>query len=242
MATESLKADPRQEATELIQAATDAGVTLRVTGGVAVALLCPSARREPLARSVKDLDLVGRSKERKAIEGFMTGRGYEAEPRFNLLQGDTQLMFGDPVNVRQVDVFLEQLNMCHELRFADRLDRHALTLDPADLLLSKLQIVQATDKDLRDIAAILLDAELDEERIIDLLGSDWGWWRTAQGTLDSTQAFVAELAALDERQEILARIEALRERIDAAPKSMRWRARARIGDRKRWYELPEDTR
>jgi hypothetical protein len=33
---------------------------------------------------------------------------------------------------------------------------------------------------------------------------------------------------------------ALAARIEAAPKSRRWRMRAKIGERKRWYELPEE--
>jgi hypothetical protein len=32
----------------------------------------------------------------------------------------------------------------------------------------------------------------------------------------------------------------LREAIDQAPKSARWRLRARIGERVRWYEEPEE--
>jgi len=31
----------------------------------------------------------------------------------------------------------------------------------------------------------------------------------------------------------------LRKRIQQSPKSMRWKMRARIGERAKWYELPE---
>ena len=36
------------------------------------------------------------------------------------------------------------------------------------------------------------------------------------------------------------RIEGLRTTIDAAAKSMRWRTRARVGDRMVWYEMPQE--
>ncbi len=36
-----------------------------------------------------------------------------------------------------------------------------------------------------------------------------------------------------------AQIVALRGRINAAPKSTKWKMRARVGDRMSWYELPE---
>jgi hypothetical protein len=33
----------------------------------------------------------------------------------------------------------------------------------------------------------------------------------------------------------------LREAAETAPKSLRWKARAKVGDRVRWYEMPEET-
>jgi hypothetical protein len=36
--------------------------------------------------------------------------------------------------------------------------------------------------------------------------------------------------------------ETLLKRIEAAPKSLAWRARASIGERVRWYQTPEEVR
>jgi hypothetical protein len=38
------------------------------------------------------------------------------------------------------------------------------------------------------------------------------------------------------------RLDAIWERINAQSKSMKWRLRARVGDRMSWYELPEEVR
>jgi hypothetical protein len=38
------------------------------------------------------------------------------------------------------------------------------------------------------------------------------------------------------------RLDQLWERIEAQPKSVKWRLRARVGDRISWYELPEEVR
>ena len=38
-----------------------------------------------------------------------------------------------------------------------------------------------------------------------------------------------------------AQIADLRTAIDEAPKSTRWRLRAKVGERKRWYEEPEEV-
>jgi len=34
----------------------------------------------------------------------------------------------------------------------------------------------------------------------------------------------------------------LRRALDEAPKSLRWKLRARVGERVLWYELPEEVR
>ena len=38
-----------------------------------------------------------------------------------------------------------------------------------------------------------------------------------------------------------AAVKTLSETLEQAPKSRRWKLRDRIGERKRWYELPEET-
>lgn len=234
--------DVRTEALELVGAATESSLTVRLTGGLAVVVRCPSASAPPLKRPYKDLDLVGLSKERKAIEALMIAMGYRAAAEFNLLQGQTQLLFEDQRSQRHVDVFLDRINMCHELSLADRLDLDPLTIDSADLLLSKLQIVETTERDLRDIIAILVDCDIDVARIASVLSRDWGWWRTATEVLSKAASYAEGLTGWPGRTTVAGRIDGIRTQVDTAPKGMKWRARARLGDRARWYELPEETR
>jgi hypothetical protein len=44
-----------------------------------------------------------------------------------------------------------------------------------------------------------------------------------------------------ERERIVARLQEVLDRIEAEPKSRGWKLRAKIGERKRWYELPEEV-
>jgi hypothetical protein len=37
------------------------------------------------------------------------------------------------------------------------------------------------------------------------------------------------------------RLDTLLERIESEPKTRGWKLRAKIGERKRWYELPEEV-
>jgi len=69
---------------------------------------------------------------------------------------------------------------------------------------------------------------------------DWGLWRTITQNLAACRAFadtydVPDQPTLDER------LDALLGRIEEEPKSRAWRMRAKIGDRKRWYDLPEEV-
>ena len=79
-------------------------------------------------------------------------------------------------------------------------------------------------------------------RIAELCGNDWGLWRTITRNLERCRELAGnyELSAED-AQRIASRIEQLLAEIEDRPKSRGWRLRARVGERKRWYELPEEV-
>jgi hypothetical protein len=229
-------ADPVDEALALLAEAAARGLVLRALGGVAVRLLASAATRPPLARAVKDIDVAGRSDDREAIAALLGDFGYTPDVEFNLYQGATRLLFFDTVNDRQLDVFLDRLVMCHTLPLRDRLGEAKRTLAPVDLLLSKLQVVELNERDLQDAAALLADCEIDEARLAAVLAADWGWWRTGTRTLERVADYADEVGLPDVRE----RVAALSLAIDAAPKNLKWRARARVGERAPWYRLPEE--
>lgn len=226
-------------ATDLLDAASREDVELRAIGGLAVKLTCPSASRPPLEREYKDIDLVGLSSQRDRIDSLLVGLGYDADSQFNLLNGDVRLYYWDRHNDRQLDVFLDRMEMCHSLELAGRLRLSERTISPTDLLLSKLQVVETNERDLKDAAALLIDCEPDLERVAEVLAGDWGWWRTAKMVMERLEAY-ADSADLPETGVVRNWLERIRARVDAEPKSRRWRMRARVGDRVRWYELPEE--
>jgi len=140
--------------------------------------------------------------------------------------------------------------MSHRLDLAGRLGAPAPTVDLADLLLMKLQVWEINRKDLGDAACLLADHPLGESdgdaidlrRIRSLLGSDWGFCHTVERNL----ARVAELAATEPQAatpfDVPSQVRLLLDEIAAAPKSLGWKARARVGERVRWYETPEEVR
>jgi hypothetical protein len=249
--------DPLAEALRVIRIADDAGLEVRLMGGLAFHALCPSWTAR-VDREGRDIDLATRSRDRKAVSDLLVGLGYEADRRYNALYGHKQLYFVDPEWNRPVDVLVDQLEMCHRFEFADRLAICDPTLPPAELLLSKLQVVKINRKDILDSLALLSElplagddvggAAISVARITGFTSTDWGWWRTVTMNLERLAAFLASEMKPDDldfgresRFDPAAQVAELRAAIDAAPKSGRWKLRARVGDRIAWYEEPEEV-
>jgi hypothetical protein len=232
------------EAVTMVEAAAAAGVELRLLGGIAIQLRCPSVTHRSLTRTAGDVDFAVRSKDVPKLEAIFEAGGYEPWLPFNRLNAQHSQRFDKGDGTFSVDVFVDQLRMCHTLDFRDRLALDPMTLPLADLLLSKLQIVELTEKDIQDALALLRDHDLgaggegiELERITSVCGEDWGWYRTVTGSLEAMRAAAPRL--LEGEAEPAARIDRLSAAIEDAPKSRKWKMRARIGERKRWYEEPE---
>lgn len=245
----AIVADIVAEGGRVTDAARAADVPLRALGGVAVALHTPEGVHSALARPYRDIDLVTTRRHGKPTASLLTELGYIANERFNTMNGSTRLVFYDDANGRQLDVFVGSFVMCHELPIADRLELEERTVPLAELLLTKLQIVQLNEKDLQDIWAILYAhdvADHDEDMvnaayIAELLAVDWGLWRTSRQTVERARERLASSPlSADDRARIDDRLARLWERVEAQPKGLRWRSRAKIGDRTKWYEEPEE--
>jgi hypothetical protein len=242
-------ADPVREGTRIAESAGAAEVPLRLLGGVAVAVLCPSSRQPPLQRGYADIDLVTKGSAREDVAGLLESLGYLPDREFNTLHGHRRLFFWDEGNQRQVDVFVDEANLCHRIDFRRRLELVPQTLSLADLTVLKLQVVETNEKDYLDLCAIFADHDLSEDDtgvnstyIAALGASDWGLWRTLGMVAERTAQFARDLPAFAAAEQVAGRLMRLREELDTVPKTRGWKLRSRIGDRKRWYELPEEVR
>ena len=140
--------------------------------------------------------------------------------------------------------------MCHRLPITERLALETLTLPLAELLLTKLQIVKLNDKDVRDICALLIDHPLGENdsetinvsRVARLCAEDWGLWKTVSLSLDKVGTVSADydLETAD-RATLAKRIASIHQALEQAPKSLKWKMRAALGERVPWYTLPEEV-
>jgi hypothetical protein len=237
-----------QEAEVLVRELASDGVTARLLGGVGIALRCPSALPpSPLGRAYSDFDIVVAKDARRELPAALERLQFKGAERFNAMNGHERQLYSNRTGI-ELDVFIDRFKMCHELDLRKRLliDRHTLAL--ADLVLSKLQVAALTEKDVRDYAAITLDHALTTDdsginttRLTAVTGSDWGWWRTVTDNLEKVAEHLPELALPPEPlQRVLHTTEALLTMIAESPKSLRWRARAKVGDRVSWREEPEE--
>ncbi len=241
-----------QEAVEICTAAAEAQVTVRLAGGLAIQYLTPEF--PPRGGDRQDLDLAIQASDRKPLTRFLAGRGYDGDKNFNALYGHKQLYFRSTRTNRSLDILVDRLHMCHTVEFKERLGRMPVTLDVSDLLLTKLQIVELNEKDAQDVLYLLSAYPVrdgDEPgtiglgRILPIVSNDWGWWRTVTMNLDR----VINLASGDGRALVpgsgkhaaVDQLSGLGQAIEAAPKSLRWKARAKVGERVRWYETPEES-
>ena len=241
-----------EEAKRILDEAKERGIVLRLFGGVAVRYHCPSATHRSLQRSYPDLDFFGRGKQGREIRKLFLDLGYEPNQRFNALHGATRLIFEDSRNLRVVDIFLDVFRMCHTLHLEDRLTLDDYTIPISDLLLTKLQVVEINEKDIRDLIAILKDHDvvekidsgdreaIDAGYVSTLCADDWGLCRTISLTLRKLLTFLLKYELEPEVKQILeARINRLLHSIETIPKSFRWKLRDKVGEKKRWYDLPE---
>jgi len=234
-------------AEEIIAAGAAAGATVRLLGGVAVFQLAPSARTAPLARPYHDYDVVVPSRHRAATARVFRDAGYSEDQQFNALHGAQRMIFAAPRGF-VVDVLVGAFRMCHRLDLGRDLPASGLTIHPADLLLTKLQIVQIEEKDLLDAVALLLDlppdgtpAGIEVARFAAPLAGDWGFHHTVERNLPKVAEFAQARLGSDQARAVAASVDRLRRAMEAAPKSVRWKMRARVGEKVTWYELPEET-
>jgi hypothetical protein len=243
-------ADIVAEAGRLLDAAHADGVPIRLIGGLAIYMhteeIPPS-----LQRSYDDIDIATPKGASRRVRDFFAKLGYEPAREFNALQGDRRLLFYDRANERKLDVFVGSFEMCHTIPITGRIELDDRTIPLAELLLTKLQVVELNDKDLRDIATLLNGHEVagddgDEingDFIASSTADDWGLWRTVKLNLERIRDQIGSLSLdADAQARIVERADALWQRIEREPKSRKWRVRDRVGDRKRWYEVPDEVR
>jgi len=225
---------------------------MRLVGALAFRTRCSNFGylQDRLGRVFTDIDFAAYSRQKVDVMRLLTDLGYEEDTWVSRLFGDQRLVYHDHANQRHIDVFFDQMKFSHTLPLQGRLEADTLTLPLAELLLQKMQIVRLNEKDLIDTFMLLREHPAGETdaghiniRIVaGLCAKDWGWWRTVTMNLQKVQDYLSHYDQLadEDCRVIRERVGQLRAAIEAAPKSMAWKARSVIGDRVKWYEEVEE--
>jgi len=201
-------------------------------------------------REIADLDFLTTRRAGRAVEELIEGAGWKPERQFNALNGARRLLFEDAQSGYKIDIFVESFEMCHKLPLVERLTTMDETLPGAELAMTKLQIVALNAKDRGDLYCLLHaldvadhdDHALNAARIAELTSGDWGLHHTVELNLERLRNGLAE-SPFDAAEQSLVgeRISAVEQAIGGAPKSRSWRMRARIGEKRPWFDEPEEV-
>jgi len=202
------------EAMRIIEKSTQAGLTLRVMGGVGIALQCANERNFALKlgrmlegkQEYTDLDFAGLFKERNKLVEFFSGQlGYGKRKTTIATSISQRQIYFHPDGYFTVDVLMDKLLIAnHPIDFRSRLGVDPTTLSIADLLLEKIQMwVSFSEKDLKDCLLLLKAHEVSEDTdsgnrinagyIAKLLSDDWGFYHTATTNLQKIAALMRDL-------------------------------------------------
>lgn len=238
----------KSEAMRILKASEEAGIPVRLLGGMAVYTVSPCTRVSPFARTINDLDFVVSKKKSYPFGKLLETIGFEGDHEFNSIHGESRMLFRS--DLLEIDVFVGLFEQCHQMNLEKSIPATKQIIPLADLLLTKLQIVQINQKDILDILALLHDHEVaesgDPEQIISLpaltevLGGDWGWYTTVTDNLEKINAFIREKFQGAEQETLLGRTGKIAEAAQNCPKSLKWKLRSKVGRKVQWYNLPEE--
>jgi Fic family protein len=157
----------------------------------------------------------------------------------------------EPPLVDHIDIFLDIMRMDHDIDVQERLEIDDYAISPADAFIAKMQIGKINQKDVHDVVALVKDmplrdvdddASIDLVHIADVCSRDWGLYQDITTNLDIALAMVDDYGLTEAQQDrVYARLAAIKESVENASKSFRWRLRATVGGRVAWRREIEDT-
>ena len=213
-----------KEAQEIVEKAMEEGLTMRILGGLAIAIHSQDQKEFAVklgrtgtgvikGQEYSDIDLIAYRSQRDRIKEFFEKLGYAKRRATLSTAASERQIYYHPKGWFYVDVFFDRLLVAnHPVDFRGRLELDYPTITVTDMLLEKIQMWEAFSvKDLKD-CLLLLKAhtvgdgagkeQIDAAYIAKILAQDWGFWYTATTNLKKLRKFMAELDTLGKEAEI----------------------------------------
>jgi hypothetical protein len=187
---------------------------------------------------------VSYQKYRIKLIKYFQNRGYVLNQKLLYHYGKSrQIYYGEKIPM--VEIFFDRLAMNHTIHYKKRLEADPLTVPLAELLLQKLQMVRMNEKDIKDSIILIRAHEIgedDDDRINKIvlgncLGSDWGFYYTATENLKKIKDSLTSYSVLSngDTKVVEQRIGELMAHLEAEPKTFKWKSRAVLGTKRKWY-------
>ncbi|MCX8188925.1 MAG: hypothetical protein N3F64_04380 [Nitrososphaeria archaeon] len=242
------------KAYKIVESAENNNVILRNLGSLAYRIHCSKFGyiQDELGRKFSDIDFASYSKFRVNVRKLYANNGWIEDQYFTKIFGHKRLLYyyGSDKKVHS-DIFFDRLEFNHVIEFEGRLEMDKPTIPLAELFLEKMQIVMLNEKDVIDTIMLLREHEVgegDNEQInapyiAKILAVDWGFWKTVTQNMEKVKSYTTNSTKLSEEDKkvIIERIEKLSKKIDNEEKSLSWKLRARVGEKKKWYKDVEEV-
>jgi hypothetical protein len=255
METQDLMA---QEGRRIVDSARRRGVVLRLLGGLAVHEHC--AGFAACRRDHVDLDVAALRRQTGPVIEVFGELGYQERTHVRVATGTGQAQFvrdcvhGDGDGVRphdedHVDVFFDRFKLDHVIDLRARLELHPYAVPFTDTLAMKLQMHDPEARDVRDALMLLATVsgespaagDVDADYLGMLCARDWGLFYDVSRNLQRLGEALPDAGlGHPERQRVARLVARLTGAVDAAPKTVAWRLRARVGTRLRWWDVVEE--
>jgi hypothetical protein len=261
------------EAIGIVDTAQGRGVCLRILGALAVYIHSRESAEcidtfKSLGRLGEgnpiftDVDLIGYSKQENEVKKMLQDLHFKPAGMVNTLFAGRRLLYSQSEEKYKVDIFMNRLEFSHDVEFGNkpgngRLELDYPTITLADIVLEKLQIHQINRKDLIDLIVLFLGHNIgdgDNKEVIDgahiarVLSGDWGFWYEATSNIEKLRQLISQFERagnlpVEYTRIISERIDGLVKMVKDAPRSEKWRKRAKNGTNKPWFrEVDEIVR
>ena len=247
------------QAVTILRAASEANIVLKMLGGLAIKVHSLNekefanrlGRAAEQGQEYSDIDFATYYKSREGVRRIMESLGYSKRPSTMSTSASQRQIYFHPKGWFYIDVFWDKLKAAnHPINFSGRLEIDPVSIPLTDLLLEKLQIVSFSKKDMLDTLLLLKAHSIAEkedpetisaDRLAQILSKDWGFWYTVSTNLRGITEYVKGLSTLSaqEASDLSSKVEKLLCAANSAPKSLKWRLRAIIGLRRKWYNPVE---
>ncbi len=229
-----------QESKNIADCAKKEGLTLRIIGGLGIALHCQQFGEfaKQLGRTgtgvvkgqeYSDIDFISYRKCRDRVKELFDKLGYVKRRATLSTAASERQIYYHPKGWFYVDVFFDQLIVAnHPIDLRGRLELDYPTITVTDMLLEKVQMWEVFGvKDLKDCLVLLKTHEITEKNnqdtidasyIAKVFAEDWGFWYTATTNLQNIKRFMSDLDKMGPAVQIDPSLIANEDRIEISEK------------------------